>query len=191
MDETDIPARIETARLTIRCWTEDDAVLLRNAIDSSLDHLRRWMPWALNEPSSIEDTRDRLRGYQTRFEAGEDFTYGLFSRDESEVIGGSGLHPRIGEGGLEIGYWIRANQAGKGFATEAVKTLSEIGLSASGISKVQIMCDPENTASRRIPEKLGYRLLETRVGDKRTPRGDLRDTLVFEVRKGWLVGMSG
>jgi RimJ/RimL family protein N-acetyltransferase len=86
----DVPARIDTERLVLRCWKETDAPLLREAIDNSLDHLRRWMPWAMEEPKSMEETRERLREYAAMFEAGEEFIYGVFNRDQSEVIGGSG-----------------------------------------------------------------------------------------------------
>ncbi|MDH3205786.1 MAG: GNAT family N-acetyltransferase [Gemmatimonadota bacterium] len=185
MSNQKMPPRIVTERLVIRCWHEDDAPLLRAAIDGSLEHLRRWMPWALNEPSSMDETRERLRGNKAKFEEGQDFTYGIFSRDEVEVVGGSGLHPRIGKGGLEIGYWIRADRTGRGLATETAKALTEIGMRASGVSRLQIMCDPENAASRRVPEKLGYSLIETRVGDTHTPDGGLRDTAVFELLREW------
>ncbi len=185
MTASKLPVRIETARLVIRCWTESDAPLLRAAVDSSLDHLRRWMPWAMTEPSSLEETCERLRGYRASFEAGDDFTYGIFTRDEAEVVGGTGLHPRIGEGGLEIGYWIRADRIGQGLATEAARALTEVGLAAPGVDRIQILCDPENAASRRVPEKLGFRLIETRMGDTHGPDGDLRDTVVFELRREW------
>ena len=178
-----IPGRIQTERLVLRCWTEDDAPLLRDAIDSSLDHLRRWMPWALNEPSSMEKTRERLRAYRAKFEAGEDYTFGIFSPDETKVVGGSGLHRRIGEGGLEIGYWIRADLIRRGLATETAEALTEAGLNAPGIDRIQILCDPRNTVSRRIPETLGYRLVERRVGNEVSPDGEPRDTIVFEIRR--------
>ena len=47
------PYRIETDRLTIRCWEPRDAPLLKQAVDASLDHLRPWMPWARDEPTPL------------------------------------------------------------------------------------------------------------------------------------------
>lgn len=44
------PVRIITERLVLRCWYEADLELAREAIGSSLEHLRPWMPWALDEP---------------------------------------------------------------------------------------------------------------------------------------------
>jgi RimJ/RimL family protein N-acetyltransferase len=141
------------------------------------------MPWAMDEPKSLEETYELLRGFEAAFEAGEDFKYGIFKKDESEVIGESGLHPRIGAGGLEIGYWVRVDRTRMGYATEIARALTEVGLNADGIERVQIHCDPENVGSRRVPEKLPYRLVETRIEDKRTPEGEPRDTMVFEIRR--------
>ena len=41
----------------IRCWDPDDAALMKDAVDTSLDHLRPWMPWAEAEPSTLEQKR--------------------------------------------------------------------------------------------------------------------------------------
>lgn len=176
------PRRIETENLVLRAWRASDAPLLRDAIDSSLDHLRAWMPWAMNEPASLEDTFSRLAGYAAKFDAGEDFVYGIFNRDETSVLGGTGLHRRVVADGLEIGYWIRADQVRRGFAVEAARALTEAGLAVPGVVRIQIHCDPANVVSRRIPERLGYRLIEHRSGDKIDPRGLPRDTVVYEWR---------
>jgi RimJ/RimL family protein N-acetyltransferase len=177
------PARIETARLVIRCWVPEDAVQLRDAIDGSLVHLREWMPWAADEPRPLDETRGRLAVYAERFRAGEDFTYGIFTGDEVEVVGGCGLHPRIGPGGLEIGYWIRRSRLGRGLATEMARALTDAAFDVPGVERVQIHCDPENRRSANIPRKLGFPLVEHRVADGVDPAGELRDTLVFEVRR--------
>ena len=49
------PYRIETERLVIRCYEPRDAAMAKEAIDSSLDHLRPWMPWTENEPQTLEE----------------------------------------------------------------------------------------------------------------------------------------
>lgn len=112
---------------------------------------------------------------------GRFFTFGIFTKAEQTVIGGSGIHRRIGDDGLEVGYWIREDRTREGLATEVARALTDAGFQDRRIRRIQIHCDPENIGSRRGPEKLGYDLVETRKGDKRSPDGSLRDTLVFEV----------
>ena len=51
----DPPYRIVTERLVVRCWEPRDAPLLKEAVDSSLDDLRPWMPWAYDEPQTVAD----------------------------------------------------------------------------------------------------------------------------------------
>src|SRR5690625_3671858 len=115
--------RVETDRLVIRCWNPVDAPLLKEAIDVSIDHLRPWMPWVENEPEALSAKVERLRRFRGNFDLGVDFVYGIFDAGESRVIGGTGLHTRIGAGALEIGYWIRADEINRGFATEATAAL--------------------------------------------------------------------
>jgi RimJ/RimL family protein N-acetyltransferase len=106
-----IPYRIEVANgPVIRCWEPRDAALLKDAVDSSLEHLREWMPWAYDEPQEIDEKVALPRLFRGRFDPGQ----GIFAADESKALGGTGLHPRVGDGAFEIGYWIRASHVGGG-----------------------------------------------------------------------------
>ena len=153
---------------------------MRAAVDSSLDHLREWMPWAMHEPVSLEDTRNRLVLRAKTFSDGEEFTYSIFNRAETEVYGGVGLHRRAEADCLELGYWIRVDRIGQGLATEAARALAAVALALPGITRVQIDCDPRNQRSIRVAEKLGFRFVTRQEADKLTPIGEPRDTLVFE-----------
>ena len=152
--------RIVTPRLVLRCWDPRDAPLLKDAIDSSLDHLRPWMPWARHEPQTLAQKVELLREFRGQFDLGADSIYGIFDTGEERVLGGTGLHPRIGPGGLEIGYWIRADAAGRGFATESTAALTRVAFELAGVERVEIHCAAENLASAAIPQKLAYSLQE-------------------------------
>ena len=180
VDHSPPPYVIRTERLTIRCWEPRDAPLLKDALDTSLDHLRPWMPWAEDEPKPLEEKAELLRSFRGRFDLGEDFVYGIFARDESEVVGGSGLHTRIGPGGLEIGYWIRASRTGRGFAREAAAALTIVAFRVCGIDRVEIRIDPANEASLRVPRALGF--AEEATLRRRLPSSPgeaARDAVVF------------
>lgn len=173
--------RIETERLVLRCWTAADAPLFKAAVDGSLPELRRWIPWAKDEPSPIAMLKARLRGYRRDFLEGRNALYAVLDTTEGEVLGGAGLYRRVGPGALEIGYWIRSDQAGRGIATEAAAALTDAAFETAGVERVEVHCDPRNEASAAIPRKLGYRHRETRVGDARTPDGETRDTMIWEL----------
>jgi RimJ/RimL family protein N-acetyltransferase len=173
------PYVIRTERLTVRCWEPRDAPLLGEAIEASLDHLRPWMPWAHEEPKPVSERIELLRSFRGRFDIGEDYVYGVFDRDEQEVVGGSGLHTRVGVGALEIGYWIRASRVGRGFARETTAALTKVAFRVCGVDRVEIHVDPANDASLRIPRALGF--TEEGTLRRRLPSvdGARRDSVVF------------
>jgi RimJ/RimL family protein N-acetyltransferase len=174
------PYLIRTDRLAIRCWDPHDAPLLKDALDTSLDHLRPWMPWAADEPKPLEEKAELLRTFRGRFDLGEDFVYGIFTRDETEVVGGTGLHTRVGPGALEVGYWVRASRVGHGVAREAAGALTAAAFRVCGVDRVEIHVEPSNVASLRIPRALGF--TEEGTLRRRLPgsEGDApRDAVVF------------
>ena len=181
-----LPYRIETERLVVRCWEPRDAPLLKEAVDSSLEHLRPWMPWAHEDPQPLEKNVELLREFRGRFDLGQDFVYGILSADESEAVGGSGLHTRRGEGMFEIGYWIRASQVGQGFCTEATAALTRVGFELGEVERIEIRVDPANEASLAIPRKLGFVEEGTMRGvlhdSAGTPRAS--DAVVFALLRG-------
>jgi RimJ/RimL family protein N-acetyltransferase len=149
------PYRIETERLVIRCYEPADGPLMKDAIDSSLDHLRPFMPWARGEPLTLEERVELARSFRSAFDAGENFTYGIFDRAEREQLGGCGLHPRVGPGGLEIGYFVRSSALRRGIASEAAAVLTRAAFEVCGADRVEIRIDPRNEASFGIPRRLG------------------------------------
>jgi RimJ/RimL family protein N-acetyltransferase len=75
-----------------------------------------------------------------------------------EILGSFGLHRRSGPDSIEIGYWVHAAHAGRGYATAAARALTQVALALPGVLRVEIHCDAANVASAAIPRKLGYRL---------------------------------
>jgi RimJ/RimL family protein N-acetyltransferase len=173
------PYRIVTERLVLRCWEPRDAPLLKEAVDSSIEHLLPWMPWAVHEPQSLEEKVALLRQFRGKFDLGQDFTYGIFSPDETQALGGTGLHTRIGDDALEIGYWIRASRAGEGLGTESTAALTRVAFEFTEVDRVEIHCEPENERSRVIPRKLGYR--EEATLRRRLRHPDPRDVVVYSL----------
>jgi RimJ/RimL family protein N-acetyltransferase len=174
------PYRIETERLVIRCYEPRDAGLMKDAIDSSLDHLHPWMPWVDDEPQTLEEKTTLVKTFRSAFDLGDNFVMGIFSADESEALGGTGLHPRIGPGGLEIGYFVRASATRQGYVTESTAALTRVGFEICSADRIEIRIDPENEPSKGVPRKLGY--VEEATLRRRLPGragGPLRDVTIF------------
>jgi len=173
--------RIHTNRLVLRCPDPEDVLRLMAAIEASLDHLRAWMDWAMKEPENLEAKIERLRRSRADFDLGKDFTYRIMSRDETKLIGAAGLHPRIGEGALEIGYWIHKDHINQGLATEASAALTKAAVEIERVRRVEIRCDPQNLASAAVPRKLGYVHEATLAQQALTPDGKPRDTALWRL----------
>src|SRR5262249_30275074 len=120
--------RIHTHRLVLRCWLPTDAPLLKAAIDANLEHLRPWMPWAQYEPEELQTKIERLRRWRGEFDLGHDFAYGIFNHAETQVLGSSGLHTRVGTEAREIGYWVHQDHINQGFANEGTAGLAKSAL---------------------------------------------------------------
>jgi len=171
--------RIETDRLVVRCYQPGDAALLKTAIDASLDALRPWMPWALAEPEPLAAKVQRLREFRGRFDLGQDFTYGVFDRGETELVGSTGLHTRLGPGAREIGYWVHAAHTGQGLATEIAGALTRVGFEVERLHRIEIHCAPDNVRSMAVARKLGY-IHEATLRKRVTGAdGTLRDTMIW------------
>lgn len=148
--------RVETERLVIRCWQPQDAALGKEAIDASREHLREWMPWADTEPEPLAVTIRRLRQFRAMFDLDKDYVYAVFNKDEDQVVGGSGLHTRLGENAREIGYWIHVDHINRGYATEVSAALAKVAFEIDGMDRVEIHCSPRNLASTAVPRKIGF-----------------------------------
>ena len=118
------------------------------------------MPWAALEPRALPDREQLIGGWIERWDAAEDFNFGVF--EGAALVGGCGLHRRVGPNGLEIGYWTRAGETGRGIATEAARCLVAGAFSMPTVDMVEVHHDVANVASGRVPERSGFVLVAER-----------------------------
>jgi ribosomal-protein-serine acetyltransferase len=157
---TSPPEVLRHGQVRLRRWRADDAAALLAAVIESQEQLRPWMPWA----DRYDENRaaEYLRECDAQWASGNTFAYAIIVG--GQIVGSAGLHDRVGDGGLEIGYWVHADWAGRGIATDAAAALTDAALALPGIDRVEIYHDAANAASGRIPAKLGY----ARLGERPT-----------------------
>ena len=148
--------RIETDRLVIRCYHPSDVQMLADSISENVEHLKPWMPWVHAEPEPIEEKEKRLKRFRGMFDLNQDYVYGIFNPEETRLLGGTGLHTRLGESELEIGYWIDKDHVNQGLVTESTCALIKVAFEIIRVHRLEIHCDPGNFASAAIPRKLGF-----------------------------------
>ncbi len=152
-----MPIEVVRGPVLIRSWHQSDVAGLSRVIFENLDHLRPWMPWARELPKNRTKIRAAMGAFLLEAVTKPDELVAVFS--DGQIAGGSGLHPRIGPGGYEIGYWVRKDLTRRGIATTAAGALTEHAFSGPDIDRVEIRHDRANVASEGIPRRLGYTLV--------------------------------
>lgn len=174
------PEQLTHAAIGLRRWREADAGLCLRLVTESLEHLRPWMPWATTDYGPAEAT-----GYLQRCEAdwaaGTAFHYLILAG--GQPAGSAGLMARIGDGGMEIGYWVHPGFTGRGIATSAAAALTEAALALPGVDHVEIHHDVLNPASGRVPEKLGFSEVGTATARFDRAPGDSGTTRVWRIMR--------
>ena len=112
------PERIELSdgRALVR-WSADRAAAAAVSINESLEHLAPWMAWA-SEPATEAGVAVVFAAGEELWDQRRDFGYSIVEGPDERVVGGCGLHGRLDEHGLEIGYWVHVDRIGQGLATE-------------------------------------------------------------------------
>ncbi len=156
------PEELHGEIVTLRRYRLTDRDALKAAIAASLESLRDWMPWA-QEPPTDASVASFLDPAVALFGGDAAANYAITLREGGQLAGGCGLMPRIGPSALEIGYWVHSAFHRRGIATESARLLTNVGLAASGVRRVEIHCEQGNAASAGVARALGYRL--DRVND--------------------------
>ena len=170
-----------TARLTLRPLVESDADALYPTLADP--ELMRW--WSRPPLGSLDETRAYLstpHGSEWRWWAitrtGEDRAVGWVSAGEKR------------QGGVtEIGYILAVEAQGQGIAREAVIAVID-RLFAEGQRRVFADTDPDNTASNRLLETLGFRREGLLRAEWETHIG-VRDSVIWGLlREEWCAGAA-
>lgn len=123
--------------------------------DANRVHLRRWLPW-LDFCTTVEDTRRSIESTLLQTRAGTGLAASLI--EDGRIIGvisfnDINLANRTGM----IGYWLAATHEGRGLMTATVRAWVAHGFTALNLNRQVISCAVDNTRSRAIPARLGFR----------------------------------
>jgi RimJ/RimL family protein N-acetyltransferase len=152
---------LETARLALRQFTEDDAENLFNL--NSDPAVMRYLTGGRSTP--LDEIRDQiipfhLAVYERLDRLG---TWAAESAATGEFLGW--FHFRPGPDGdtanVDLGYRLLRSAWNKGYATEGSRTLISTGFTDLGVERVFAHTMTANTASRHVLEKCGLALVRT------------------------------
>jgi RimJ/RimL family protein N-acetyltransferase len=173
------PAELIGPRVCVRRIEERDAPAVFAATEEARAHLAPWMHWPRHH-RTLEETKATLRNDHLRWLHRDHFSMGIFDGAEGTFLGSIALgveEARIPS--FDLSYWIRPDAEGRGYVSEAVRLVTACAFDHLGAHRVAIYCDPRNTRSARVAERLGFAFEGRLRQDALTPDGAVRDTLAF------------
>jgi [ribosomal protein S5]-alanine N-acetyltransferase len=153
---------LETPRLTLREATADDAAFVLEL---------------LNAPGFIQGIGDRgvrsldqAQDYiETRMVGSyRDHGFGMWvvtPKDQGQAAGLCGLVRRDVLPHVDLGYAFLERWWGRGYAQEAAAAVLAHARDAHGLTTVAAIVNPDNAASRRVLEAIGFRFIDVRQLD--------------------------
>lgn len=150
--------RVETARLALvpvsTRWTDDLHRLFNEPV------VAEWL--FLTGPPTREEVEARTKGHE---EVWRQRGYGMFAvlekaTDRFVARVGAMVTPETGR--VEIAWSTITAAHGKGYASEAARASINFTFANSNLATLDCYLRPDNTASRRVAEKVGFRYRDTR-----------------------------
>lgn len=171
---------LETNRLLIRPIQLNDAKPVFNyRSDSFINQYQGWIPKTLNDVHDFinNKTSQEINQPETWFQ------FVIIKKSNNQLIGDVGIHFIDNDGfQVELGCTLDKNYHGKGFATEALKTVIDFIFTQLHKRRIIVSLDPRNNSSLRLIERLGFRK-EAHFKQSLFINNEWVDDLVFAILK--------
>jgi [ribosomal protein S5]-alanine N-acetyltransferase len=158
-----------------------DAKTLEKLILGNRSWLRPWEATNPEAPNSF-DVKSQLRGLLRALDdqSGMPFVIEVQGQVQGQLNVANVMYGSVSS--AVLGYWVAPEVAGKGVMPTAVALVTDYLMDQVGLHRVEINIRPENTASLRVIQKLGFRYegLKQRYIHI---NGDWRDHYVFALTK--------
>lgn len=176
---------IAAVRVKLRALTEADVPALFSVF-SDQEVMRYWSSEPMESP---DQARTLLNEIHAGFAARSLFQWGVALRESDTVIGTCTVY-RVDARNrrAEIGFALAREQWGKGLMREALAALLEYGFTTLDLHRVEADVDPENAASLRLLERLGFRR-EGYLRERWLVGGEVHDSVILGLlRQEWREG---
>jgi ribosomal-protein-alanine N-acetyltransferase len=157
-----LTTRLVTLRLVVRPPRTSDVVEIRRVLRANHEHLRPWnpAPSSTEDPSSITEVSKSVLRQRRDWKHGTAYIFMVASREAPQAFVGKIALNGVMRGamcGAYLGYWMAAEEQGKGLVVEAIRAVLDFGFGPAGLHRVQAAIMPRNARSLRVIEKLGFR----------------------------------
>jgi ribosomal-protein-alanine N-acetyltransferase len=150
---------IESERMTLRLPQHGDYREWAALRHDSQSYLTPWEPaWSADHLTRKAFT-NRVYWAQRSVASGVALPLFLTQRSTGDIVGAVTLD-NIRRGPSQagtLGYWVGEKFARQGYMREAIDALSHYAFTTLDLSRLEAACLPENTASRGVLEKAGFK----------------------------------
>lgn len=160
----------ETEHLRVRKFgTEDTENLYRIHLD---EEVKKWIPGECYEdPEEAQEAAEFFADCVTKKEL--PYVLAAELKETGELIGDTGINEVEGKPAeVEIGFVIRRESRGKGYATELLKAMTAYAAETFHVRVLYGRVMKGNNASVRVLEKNGYRFVTEESGAEDDPYGN-------------------
>jgi RimJ/RimL family protein N-acetyltransferase len=184
-----LPTHIVGSRIALLAYQDGDAQTMFDLTQRNRDMLEHWMYWAAGM-RTLESFHDWVASTQQDWRERKEFCFGIvpieqFSQGKRAIVGGVSLfNANWAVPSFEVGYFLDRAQHGNGLVSEAIQLLVNYGFTELHAKRVWASCDANNQASEAVMKRVGMQLEGRLRNDRLTPKGELRDTLVYSVLVG-------
>jgi ribosomal-protein-alanine N-acetyltransferase len=151
--------RIETERLTLRAPVMGDFLSWSDLRARSIDFLAPWEPAWAEDHLSRKAFSNRVWWSERVIAGGTALPLFLIRREDGALVGAITLD-NIRRGPAQsgtLGYWTGAAHARQGYMREAIEAVVHHAFDRLDLSRIEAACLPENTASRGLLERCGFK----------------------------------
>jgi RimJ/RimL family protein N-acetyltransferase len=168
------------AGLRLRPYRAEDAAALYAAVRESIDVVGRWLPWC-HAGYSMDDAATWISRCADGWRTGEHFAFAVFDSRSDEFIGAAGSNQRNRPHNfMNLGYWVRASRQRRGVAVRASALVGAFGFRQVGLTRIDILVEVDNVASRRVAEVMGASF-EAIARNRLQARGKATDAAVYSL----------
>ena len=179
-----VPTVLTTPRLRLRWVTANDAQGLL-AIFSDLEVTRYWSsgPW-----TGIEQARESIEQALADYANGTAARFAIELAEQPGMIGQVSLHKFVDASRrCEVGYALARPYWAQGYIGEALRAVLDYAFRELELNRVEADIDPDNVASARVLERLGFRK-EGYMPERWIVHGEPADTAYYGLlRRYWNV----
>lgn len=169
-----------SVRLGLRPYMAADAPAYLRMWRENRVHLREFMPDEVGPIDSSEEMEAHIRWMAEEREARRLFIFGAWERESGDYVG----EVYLGNADwtvpcIEIGYFLREDRTGQGFASEAVQELIAFARGHLQVSRVELRVAADNGPSIAVAERCGFALEGRQRQRQRKKDGALVDRLLY------------